>query len=213
MNERSLQESNAVLAAASSRTTVGELIPASPGDLAGEAGIGNRLAAARAIRALLARGRIAQEGQRYRLIDDRPVEPGEVASVRRTPRPRRRREPEEAEQGPPTYEQLGRLIVERLIEASAEVAELRSAVERARTEAERARRETVEVNRTAAADRRRADSLEDEVRTLKRRLEMTESNLRSIVQAAKARPASPLDDGDARAILDILSRKDQPEAD
>jgi hypothetical protein len=49
--------------------------------------------------------------------------------------------------------------------------------------------------------------MEDEIGVLKRRLEMTESNLRTVVQAAKDRPASPLDDGDAKAILDILSAR------
>jgi hypothetical protein len=35
---------------------------------------------------------------------------------------------------------------------------------------------------------------------------MTEGNLRSLVQAARQRPSAPLEDTDARAILDILSR-------
>ncbi|HVM12181.1 MAG TPA: hypothetical protein VM638_06885, partial [Actinomycetota bacterium] len=97
------------------------------------------------------------------------------------------------------------LIIERLIEASAENAELRVAVERARTEVEAARREAMEVTRTSSADRRRAQNLEDEVAALRKRLEMTESNLRTVVQAAKTRRSSPLEDSDAKAILDILS--------
>lgn len=210
MNEQSLNESNALLAVAASRTTTGELIPASPAQLAQEAGIETRLSVARAVRALMARGRIAQEGNRYRLLDDRPVERGEQASVRRPVRRRRRgeRPAEPAQDGPPTYEQLGRTLIERLIEISAEAAELRAALERARGEAEAARREAVEVRREAAADRRRAEGLEDEAIALRKRLEMTESNLRTVVEAAKSRPASPLEDTDARAILDILSRKD-----
>jgi hypothetical protein len=40
---------------------------------------------------------------------------------------------------------------------------------------------------------------------------MTESNLRTVVEAAKARPASPLEDADAQAILDVLAAKQSAE--
>jgi hypothetical protein len=66
----------------------------------------------------------------------------------------------------------------------------------------------VEVTRRASEDRRRAADLEEEAGALRRRLEMTEANLRTVVEAAKNRPASPLEDSDARAILDILSTRD-----
>jgi hypothetical protein len=39
---------------------------------------------------------------------------------------------------------------------------------------------------------------------------MTESNLRTVIEAARNRPASPLEDTDAQAILDILSSKGAP---
>ena len=204
MNEQSLKESNAMLEAAVARAEVGQLIPVSPAELADEASVMNRLSAARAVRALMARGRIEREGDSYRLLDSRPLEPGEPATVRRPIR--RRREGERAGKGgPPTYDQVGRLVIERLIEVSAENAELRTSLERSRSEAEAARREAMEITRSSGADRRRAQLLEDEIATLKKRLEMTEANLRTVVQAAKDRPASPLDDGDAKAILDILS--------
>jgi hypothetical protein len=206
MNEQSLKEGNAMLEAAVARADVGELIPVSPAELADQASVTNRLSAARAVRALMARGRIEREGDAYRLLDSRPLEPGEPATVRRPIR--RRREAERAGKGgPPTYDQVGRLVIERLIELSAETAELRTSLERARSEAEAARREAMEITRAAGTDRRRAQLLEDEIGTLKKRLEMTESNLRTVVQAAKDRPASPLDDGDAKAILDILSAR------
>lgn len=206
MNEQSMKESNAILEAAVARAEVGELIPGSPAELANEASITNRLSAARAVRALMARGRIERDGDAYRLLDSRPLDPGEPASVRRPIR--RRRDGERAGKGgPPTYDQVGRLVIERLIELSAETAELRTSLERARSEAEAARREAMDVTRSAATDRRRAQLMEDEIGILKRRLDMTESNLRTVVQAAKDRPASPLDDGDAKAILDILSAK------
>jgi hypothetical protein len=208
MNEQSLNESNALLAAATARTEVGQLIPASPAELAGESGIENRLSTARAIRALIARGRIAQDPQGYRLLDIRPLEPGEPATVHRPTRRRRKAEPVPEDDGLPTYEGVGRAVIDRLIETSAEVAELRAALDRARTEADAARREAMEATRNASADRRKLEAVQDEASALKQRLEMTESNLRTLVDAAKSRPASPLEDTDAQAILDILARKD-----
>lgn len=214
MNEQSLAESNALLEAASKRAEPGDVIEASPAELAVEAGIDNRLSIARAVRALMSRGRIAQEGSGYRLLESRPLEPGEPASVHRPIRRRRRKDDDgqfaPEPEGPPTYDELGRTLIDRLIELNAEVAELRSAVERARNEAEAARREAVEVARSAAADRRRAEGREDEVTTLRRQLDMTESNLRTVIEAARNRPSSPLEDTDAQAILDILSSKGAP---
>ena len=213
MNETSLRDSNALLSAAASSTAVGELIKASPAELARESGVEDRLSVARAVRALMSRGRIAQEGASYRLLDDRPLEPGERASVRRPIRRKRRTGGDGA--GPssndPTYDGLGRSVIERLIELSAEVSELRTALERARSEGEAARREAVEVTRRASDDRRRAQSLEDDLTAMKRRLEMTESNLRTVVEAANKRPSSPLEDTDAKAILDILATKNPRE--
>lgn len=214
MNAQSLQESNALLAAAQARTDVGEFIGAAPAELAGESGIRDRLSVARAMRALMARGRIVQEGERYRLVDARPLEPGEQASVRRPIR--RRRPPHPSKDGAeqeerPTYEGLGRSVIERLVELSAQASELRTALERARSEADAARKEAMDVARRAAEDRRRAQDMEDEVTTLRRRLEMTEANLRTVVEAARRRPAAPLEDADAQAILDILSTREHSE--
>jgi Mg2+ and Co2+ transporter CorA len=213
VNEQSLHESNALLEAAQARTEVGQLIPASPAELAQVSGISDRLSVARAMRALMARGRISQEGDRYRLLDARPLEAGEPATVRRPSRRRRARPSPDgrAEGKPPTYEALGRAVIERLVELSAEAAELRTALERARTESDAARREAMEVTRQASADRRRAQNLEDDVTTLRRRLEMTEANLRTMVEAARSRPAAPLEDADAQAILDILATKEHSE--
>jgi hypothetical protein len=211
MNEQSLLESNAILAAADERTGVGDLIPATPAELAAGSGITNRLSVARAVRALMARGRIAQEGNRYRLVDATPLEPGEPASVRRPSRRRAATNDGDDIEERPTYEGLGRAVIERLIELSAEVAELRSALDRARVEADAARREAVEVTRRAGEDRRRAEGLEDEAAALRRRLEMTEANLRTVVEAAKSRPSSPLEDADAQAILDVLAAKQSAE--
>jgi hypothetical protein len=214
VNEQSLQESNALLSAAQKRTEVGELIPATPAELAGESGIRDRLSVARAMRALMARGRISQEGDRYRLVDAKPLRPGEAATIRRPVR--RRRAPSGSEDRDrssrrPTYDGLGRAVIDRLVELSAEVSELRTALDRTRTEADAARREAMDVTRRAADDRRRAERLEDDVTTLRRKLEMTETNLRTMVEAARNRPAAPLEDTDAKAILDILATKEHSE--
>jgi hypothetical protein len=214
VNEQSLRESNALLAAAQARTEVGEFIAGSPAELAGESGIKDRLSVARAVRALMARGRITQEGERYRLVDGRPLEPGEPATVRRPTRRRRSAHPSEqkgSEDGRPTYEGLGRAVLERLVELSAQAAELQTALDRSRSEADAARREAMDVGRQAAEDRRRAHQLEDELTTVRRRLEMTEANLRTMVEAARSRPAAPLEDADAQAILDILATKEHSE--
>lgn len=164
------------------------------------------------MRALMARGRIAQEGDRYRLLDARPVQPGERATVRRPIRRRRPTAPEPGSDGDrPTYEGLGRTVIDRLVELSAEVSELRTALDRARSEADAARREAMDVTRRATEDRRRAETREDELTTLRRRLDMTEANLRTMVEAARNRPAAPLEDADAQAILDILATRERSE--
>jgi hypothetical protein len=209
VNEQSLVESNALLAIAAETTDVGQVISAAPAELARKSGIDSRLSVARAVRALLARGRIAQEGGGYRLLDARPLEPGEPASVRRPTKRRKASAPAQAkEDGPPTYDGLGRALIERLIEVSAEASELQAALERSQGEADAARREAVEVNRQAAGDRRRAEQLEDEVAALRKRMEMTEANLKTVLEAAKGKESARVDDTDAKAILDILSRKD-----
>ncbi len=208
MNEQSLKESNALLAAAVARTQPGEFIPASPAELAAEAGIGNRLAVARAVRALLARGRIEQDGNRYRLLESRSLDPGEPATVRRPQRRRRRGAGAVSSERLPTYEQVGRAIIERLIELSAEISELRAALERTRGEAEAARKEALEATREATRERLRSQELEEEMAAMRSRLDMTEANLRSIVDAVKGGSEAPLDDTDAQAILDVLAKRD-----
>lgn len=211
MNQRSLEECNRLLAAAARRAQVGQVIPGTPAELGEEVGVTDRLAVARAVRALISRGRVEQEGDRYRLLDARPLEPGERATVVRPVRRRKVAAAKAAAEERPTYEGLGRAMVERLIEVSAEASELRAALERARREAEAARREALEATREAGRERQRAAAAVEEAETLRRRLEMTEANLRTVLEAAKARPAQPLGDSDTEAILSVLSRKDAPE--
>ncbi|MEX2274812.1 MAG: hypothetical protein WEA10_04505 [Actinomycetota bacterium] len=91
MNELSLERANAFLGAMASRTAVGEIAPVTPVQISRELDFGPPLVAARAVRALIARRRLEPvEGGGYRLLDARPIEPGEPESL---PRPKRTRKP------------------------------------------------------------------------------------------------------------------------
>ncbi|HYG73030.1 MAG TPA: hypothetical protein VEC15_12210, partial [Actinomycetota bacterium] len=76
MNQESLERANAFLAAVATRVGVGELVRLSPAELGREIGVEEPLAAARAIRALLARRRLEAAEGGYRLLDPRPIEEG-----------------------------------------------------------------------------------------------------------------------------------------
>ena len=138
MNQESLQRANAFLAAVAARATPGELVDLSPSELGREIGVEEPLAAARAVRALLARRRLEAVDGRYRLLDVRPIEAGEREQV---PRPRRRpganlaRAQAGTAAAEPTYSEIGREVVERTIELGREVGTLRGALRAAREEA------------------------------------------------------------------------------
>ena len=88
MNQESLDRANAFLAAVAARASAGDLVDLSPAELGREIGVEEPLAAARAIRALLARRRLEAVDGRYRLLDARPIDPGS-ASRSRAPDARR----------------------------------------------------------------------------------------------------------------------------
>ena len=88
MNQESLDRANAFLSAVASRVQPGDLLDSSPTELGREIGVEEPLAAARAVRALTARRRLEAVDGRYRLLDARPIEPGEREQV---PRPKRRK--------------------------------------------------------------------------------------------------------------------------
>jgi hypothetical protein len=201
VNEESLQRANAFLAAVAARAAPGELVDLSPSELGKEIGVVEPLAAARAVRALLARRRLEAVDGRYRLLDVRPIEAGEREQV---PRPRRsaRRQPRASRQqdpsGRPTYSAIGREVVERTIELGREAGTLRGALRAAREEARESREAREEAER-------RAQHLSVRVKELEARAEMAETNLRTLLAAAKGtgRDAT-LGDTEMEAILGVL---------
>jgi hypothetical protein len=209
MNEESLERANAFLAAVAARIQPGELLETTPTQLGRDIGVEEPLAAARAVRALLARKRLEAEGGRYRLLDPTPIQPGEkeqVARPRRAKAKPRRVPRRESQSGGPTYSQVGREAIDRLVELGKEVASLRAALRTARDEARDARegREDAE---------RRARSLGERVRELEGRAEMAESNLRTLLAAAKGAGRDQVGDTEMEAILGVLKGgDDEPEA-
>ncbi|HKX34317.1 MAG TPA: hypothetical protein VJP03_03175 [Actinomycetota bacterium] len=200
MNEESLQRANAFLAAVAARATPGDLVDLSPAELGKEIGVVEPLAAARAVRALLARRRLEAVDGRYRLLDVTPIEAGEREQV---PRPRRaaRRQPRPSRQeqgGRPTYSEIGREVVERTIELGREVGTLRGSLRAAREEARESREAWEEADR-------RAQRLSVKVKELEARAEMAETNLRTLLAAARGtgRDAT-LGDTEMEAILGVL---------
>ena len=200
VNEESLQRANAFLAAVAARATVGGLVDLSPAELGKEIGVVEPLAAARAVRALLARRRLEAVDGRYRLLDVSPIEAGEREQV---PRPRRsaRRQPRTSGQEQPgraTYSEIGREVVERTIELGREVGTLRGQLRAAREEARESREAREESDR-------RAQQLSVKVKELEARAEMAETNLRTLLAAAKGtgRDAT-LGDTEMEAILGVL---------
>ena len=217
MNEESLKRVNAFLAAISARVQVGEVLTATPAEIGREVGLPEPLASARAVRALLARRRLEVAEGGYRLIDARPVDPGERESIPRQPRKRRKARStsgsasgsaastQRASSGRPTYSEVGREVVERLIELGREAGTLRAHLRTAREESRDAREAKDDAERRAAM-------LTERVRELEARLEMAESNLRTMLIAAKgSSKESAMGDAEMEAILGVL--KNEHEAD
>jgi hypothetical protein len=206
VNQESLERANAFLAAVASRVGPGEALEVGPADIARDMGLPEPLAAARAVRALLARRRLEMVDGKYRLVDPRPIEPGEREQVPRPHRPRSTRQPA-AEPGPssrPTYSEIGREAIERMIELGREVASLRAGLRTAREEAHESREARDEAER-------RAQALVSRVRDLEARAEMAESNLRTLLAAARASGREiPVGDTEMEAILGVL-KGDQEE--
>lgn len=208
VNEESLQRANAFLAAVASRATPGELIDLSPAELGREIGVEEPLAAARAVRALLARRRLEAVDGRYRLLDDRPIEAGEREQVPRPRRAARResRQTKQASSGRATYSEIGREVVERTIELGREVGTLRGALRTAREEARESREARDEAER-------RAQQLSGRVKELEARAEMAETNLRTLLAAAKGTGRdAPLGDTEMEAILGVLKGDNDEDA-
>ena len=206
MNEESLRRANAFLSAISERIQPGEVLTVTPADIGKGIGLPDPLAAARAVRALLARRRLEVADGSYRLLDARPVEPGEPEAVPRPPR--RKRAPERGRvggrPGRTTYSEVGRTAIDRLIELGREVGTLRGSLRTAREESRTAREAKDEAERQAHA-------LSARVRDLEAKLEMAEANLRTILAAARGTAARGDSVGDAEmdAILAVLKGQGQ----
>jgi hypothetical protein len=211
LNEQSLQAANAFLAAAAASTETGALLARSPAEIGKEAGLANPLAVARAIRALAARRRLQVEDGRYRLLDPRPLDPGEPESVPRAPRKRKGRRATRAETADrgdrrPTYADLGRAVVERVIELGREAGEAVAAADHLRRDAKENKATRIEADQ-------RASRLFDRVKELETKLEMAEANLRTVLAAARGRgaTASP-SSNEMEALLRILKAPSGGEA-
>jgi len=202
VNQESLERANAFLAAFAGRAEPGQLVDLSPAELGREIGVPEPLAAARAVRALLARRRLEAVDGKYRLLDARPIEPGEREQVARPRRSAARREPRakpgSGDGARATYSEIGREVVERTIELGREVGTLRGQLRAAREEAREAREARDE-------SERRAGQLSAKVKELEARAEMAEANLRALLAAAKGTGRdAPVGDTEMEAILGVL---------
>jgi uncharacterized membrane protein YccC len=212
MNQESLERANAFLAAVAARVQPGELLETTPTQLGRDIGVEEPLAAARAVRALLARRRLETEGGRYRLLDATPIQPGEKEQV---PRPRRSktksarrgsRGADASHPGRPTYSEVGREAIDRLVELGKEVASLRAGLRTARDESREAREARDDAER-------RARTLAERVRELEGRAEMAESNLRTLLAAARGAGRDHVGDTEMEAILGVLKGGEGEEGD
>ena len=77
MNDLSLQRANSFLAAVSQRVAVGETLQETPAEIGRDLDLPDPLSTARAVRALIARRRLEPANGSYRLLDARPLDPGE----------------------------------------------------------------------------------------------------------------------------------------
>ncbi len=219
MNEQSLKSANDFLSVAATTVTPGEFFDRPPTEIGKDAGIPNPLAVARAIRALAARRRVEMVDGRYRLLDATPLSPGEPESVPRTPRKRKQRKraggPSVVSRGGieattagdrrPTYADLGRAMVDRLIEMGRETGEALGLADNLRRE--------VKDNRAARIDaEQRASRYFERIKELEHKLEMAEVNLRSVLAAARGRGATAAPpDNEMEAVLRVLKGTPSPD--
>src|SRR4029077_7570942 len=117
MNPQSLDRANAFLEAVAARTEVGGVLPGTPADIGHQLAFPDALSTARAVRALIARRRLEPADGSYRLLDARPVDPGEREVVGR--RARKKGRASSSSSGPAAtgsmYSDVGRAAVDRLV--------------------------------------------------------------------------------------------------
>jgi hypothetical protein len=204
LNEQSLAAANAFLRVAASSTKPGDFLDQPPADIGREAGLANPLAVARAVRALAARRRLEVEDGRYRLLDARALEPGEPESVPRAPRRRKakrkgaaRTEAAGAERKA-SYSDLGRAVIDRVIELGREAGDALAGADHLRREAKENKAARIEAEQ-------RASRLFERVKELEAKLDMAEANLRTVLAAARGRGATAgPTDNEMEALLRIL---------
>jgi hypothetical protein len=202
VNEQSLERVNAFLSAVASRTETGALLESTPAELGRELGFPDPLSIARAVRALVARRRLEPAAGSYRLLDPTPVSADERETIQRKGRRSRRTKEDRTSgrRGGLAYSDMGRATVDRLVELGQEVSQLRAQLKTAREEARE--------NRDLRADaERRARTLAERSRELEHRVEMAESNLRTLLASARAtgmHPDQRLPDSEMEAILGVL---------
>jgi len=204
MNDLSLERANAFLAAVSRRIEVGDILEETPAEIGRDLDLPDPLSTARAVRALIARRRLEPANGSYRLLDARPLDPGERESIGR--RPRRKalvaHEPSAA-RGGAAYSDLGRAVAEKLVELGRENAELRVEVRQLREDSREAR--------SARDDaERRSRTLGERTREMEGRAEMAEANLRALLASARtgAKQDTPVGDAEMAAILGVLRGDD-----
>jgi hypothetical protein len=198
MNDESLNRANAFLAAIASRLPVGEIMTETPAEVGRDLGFPDALSTARAMRALISRGRLEPTHGSYRLLDDRPLDPAEREQGG-TRRARRRPEPRPASGGV-AYGEFGRAVVDRLVELGTENATLRAEIRQAREDLREARGARDDAERNLR-------SLRERIGTLENRAEMAEANVRAILATAKGqgtRGDEPVGDAEMAAILGVL---------
>jgi hypothetical protein len=209
MNDESLRRANAFLAAVRDRIAVGELLVETPAEIGRDLGFPDALSTARAVRALIARRRLEASSGSYRLLDTRPLDPGEREALGRRPRrsPGRSAGSRAAIPGASSYSDLGRAVADKVVELGRETAQLRAELRQAREESREARLARDDAERRAA-------SLADRSRELEQRAEMAEANLRALLASARGRevrPDAPVGDAEMAAILGVLKGDESPE--
>ena len=149
---------------------------------------------------------------KYKLLDPKPIEPGEPESIPRAPRRKRsgsagpRSRAAGGQRSGPTYSEVGRTAVDKLIELGREVGTLRGTLRTLREEAREAR----DAREGRDEAERRAQSLGARVRDLEGKLEMAESNLRTILAAARGGGRTDnVGDAEMDAILGVLRDRNE----
>jgi hypothetical protein len=213
MNEQSLQRVNAFLGAVAARTATGAVLEVTPAELGRDLGFPDPLSTARAVRALIARKRLEPAMGSYRLLDPTPVGADEKEAITR---PRRRGQKATRAEGRgrlpsdrAAFSDLGRAVVDKLIDVGRENAQLRAELRTAREELRGLR-----VARDDAEHRARTHA--EKHRELESRAEMAESNLRTLLASARGREThasseGPVSDSEMEAILGVLKANGETE--